>query len=113
MLTVVDVHGGRPCDVYIGRKMGDRQGSVLGNPHPVKRLCPICHVVHARGETIALYRSWLWQQMQEDGAVLKELKRIAQMVKAGKDVRLGCWCKPAACHGDVIKAAVEWLIQTE
>jgi hypothetical protein len=98
--------------------MPDHTGSVLGNPHPVStpekpKKCAICGVYHQRGETIALYRSWLWQQMQEDGAVLKELKRIAQMVKAGKDVRLGCWCKPAACHGDVIKAAVEWLIQTE
>ena len=112
MLTVVNVHGGKPCDVYIGRAQPDRKGSVLGNPHPVKpRKCAICNMYHERGETIPLYKQWLWTQMQdENGAVMQELKRIARLVQAGKDVRLGCWCKPAACHGDVVKAAVEYLI---
>ena len=28
-----------------------------------------------------------------------------------KDKRLGCFCKPLACHGDVIKEAVKWAIE--
>jgi len=113
MLTVVNVHGGRPCNVYIGRAQPDRKGSVLGIPRPAKpRKCAVCDVYHERGETIPLYKQWLWTQMQdENGAVMQELRRIAWLVQAGEDVQLGCWCKPAACHGDVVKAAVEWLLE--
>lgn len=63
-------------------------------------------------ECLALYRRWLWARMREGGVVLAELERIASMAEAG-DVWLACWCrKPgtnAPCHGDIVRAAVEWL----
>ena len=62
-------------DVYIGRP------SKWGNPFVIGR-------DGTRDEVIAKYRTWIVKQ----GLDFKELQ--------GKT--LGCWCKPAACHGDVL-----------
>jgi hypothetical protein len=65
-------------DVYIGR------GSKWGNPFKIG--------IHGtREEVIEKYRNLVLTQplMQAD---LHELK----------DKRLGCYCKPLACHGDVL-----------
>ncbi len=48
-------------------------------------------VVATRAEAIAKYEEWLKQQ-PELMAALPQLK----------DKVLGCWCKPLACHGDVL-----------
>lgn len=39
--------------------------------------------------------------------VLTKTDLIAKMHKELKGKTLGCWCKPAACHGDVIVDIVE------
>lgn len=30
-----------------------------------------------------------------------------------KDVALLCWCKPQACHGDVISSCIDWMNNSE
>lgn len=65
-------------DVYIGRP------SKWGNPFVIGR-------DGTRAQVIAMYLHWL-QQQPHLMASLHELK--------GKT--LGCWCKPHACHGDVL-----------
>ena len=78
-------------DVYIGR------GSMWGNPFRIGE--------HGnREEVIELYRKFLWGQMKL-GLVTKD--DLASL--NGK--RLGCFCKPQACHGDVIVRAVEWALK--
>jgi hypothetical protein len=72
-------------DVYIGRP------SKWGNPFREGR-------DGTREEVIKLYREWI-QMQPKLLASLPELK--------GK--RLGCWCKPAPCHGDVLVELVEDL----
>jgi hypothetical protein len=37
------------------------------------------------------------------------LHRIAGLARRG-DVLLGCWGPLAVCHGEVVKAAVEWIL---
>ena len=77
-----------PFDVYIGR------GSIWGNPFVIGK--------HGnRAEVIAMYRKYLWRRMSHGQVSLDDLLALD-----GK--RLGCFCKPLPCHGDVIKAAVEW-----
>lgn len=90
-------------DIYIGRP------SALGNPYPIGE--------HTRKVVCDLYHKYLWKQMQiawrnNDGenSVWNELRRIALLVKSGKNVRLICFCKPLDCHGDSIVRAVNWLI---
>jgi hypothetical protein len=75
------------CDVYIGRacNMGGwhLQQSDWANPFPTSKF--------TREEAVKKYRAWL----------LTRPDLIARLPElAGK--RLGCWCKPLACHGDAI-----------
>ena len=67
-----------PHDVYIGRP------SKWGNPFTIGK-------DGTREEVIIKYLKWLKNQ-PELIAALPELK--------GK--RLGCWCAPKACHGDML-----------
>ena len=77
-----------PFDVYIGR------GSKWGNPFVMKSEAD-------RERVIEQFRKYLWEQI-EAGVVTKDELRALD----GK--RLGCFCAPKACHGDVIVAAIEW-----
>lgn len=84
--------------VYIGRP------SVLGNPFPMQ-------LESQRAYVVACYRRWLMARYQNDAAVFAELHQLADRVKQGENLALQCWCAPCACHGDVIKAAIEWINQ--
>lgn len=87
MCTVVNKYKDS-YDVYIGR------GSFWGNPFIIGK-------DGDREDVIKKYRQHLWKQIQK-GDVTKE------MLLELRGKRLGCFCKPKACHGDVIKSAVEW-----
>jgi len=39
--------------------------------------------------------------------VCAELKRIQQMDRT--TLKLVCWCKPLACHGDVLLRCLNWM----
>jgi hypothetical protein len=73
-----------PYDVYIGRSMPGLPGRGWGNPFYIGR-------DGTREEVIARYRDWIKTQP----ALLARLEELR-----GK--RLGCWCKPEPCHGDVL-----------
>jgi hypothetical protein len=79
---------------YIGR------GSVLGNKYIIGN-------DGSREEVIRLYKKWLWGEMFDGGEVFREIKRLVFKYYES-DVVLGCFCKPKACHGDVVKACVIW-----
>ena len=92
---------GYPAGVeYIGRPNGKQKGSVLANLFVIGR-------DGNRDQVVAKYRVWLWSQIKANGTVLKELKRLSRLDR--KSLRLVCWCAPAACHGDVVLKALEWL----
>lgn len=75
-------------DVYIGRP------SEWGNPFKIG-------ADGSREEVIQSYRAWLHGRMQADPALKAKVATLH-----GKT--LGCWCSPAACHGDVLLAAAAW-----
>ena len=97
--TVVHVHA--QYDIYIGRAMRYpnikdpriRAGSILANPFRIKdqRGTP----TEQRGRAIALYALYADLRMQSN-------PEFADAVRASKGKRLGCWCAPGACHGQVI-----------
>lgn len=90
--TVVNVKTAE-CDVYIGRAMRGRRGSVWGNPFQVG--------VHGtRDECIKQYRPHL-------KALLDANPELRLQLEALRGKRLGCWCKPRACHGDVLIEVLE------
>lgn len=72
-----------PYDVYIGR------GSKWGNPF-------IIGVDGNREEVIRKYARW----------ILKE-KHLMDSLEELRGKILGCWCKPKACHGDVLVRLLE------
>lgn len=75
---VVNRKRGDPYDVYIGR------GSKWGNPF-------VIGLDGTREDVIEKYRQYI-QTRPDLLAALPELK----------NKRLGCYCAPAACHGDVL-----------
>lgn len=84
--TVVNLYK-EPYDVYIGRP-GKGQDGYFGNPYRVSQGEP-------HGSTLHRFRLYFMTRIETD----PEFKRRIESLR-GK--RLGCFCKPKPCHGDVI-----------
>ena len=84
-------------DVYIGRP------SKWGNPFThIGSSKPGVIMVETREEAIERYRDWI---LNGDGQhLLADLPEL-------KDKVLGCWCKPNACHGDILVELVQNLTE--
>ena len=72
-------------DVYIGRP------SLWGNPYSSKKGTLAKYLVENKLEAIKSYEEYL-----------ESSPRLLEALKELKGKRLGCWCKPKACHGDII-----------
>lgn len=77
-MTGLVVHRRQPHDIYIGRP------SKWGNPFAIGR-------DGDRQQVIAKFRAWVVEQP----GLMADLHELR-----GK--RLGCFCAPLACHGDVL-----------
>lgn len=75
-------------DVYIGRKADTYPASMWGNPFVVDEQ-------YSREEAIACYTDYLFSQA-----------RLLCALPTLRGLRLGCWCHPQACHGDVLAELV-------
>lgn len=74
-----------PFDVYIGRAPGEK--GTYGNRFEIGR-------DGSREEVIRLFRIDFYQRLNFEPGFLDKVLSLE-----GK--RLGCYCKPLACHGDV------------
>jgi len=83
---VVNINLGQEFDVYIGR------GSMFGNKHRIGKHC-------TRKQAVARYKIDFYKRIKKD----PKFKRAVLKLR-GK--RLGCFCWPKPCHGNVI---VEYL----
>uniref|UniRef100_A0AAU6VZT0 DNA processing protein n=1 Tax=Pseudomonas phage Arace01 TaxID=3138526 RepID=A0AAU6VZT0_9VIRU len=92
-ITVANKHHGAVGE-YIGR------GSPLGNPSPITPL-------NTRYQAIENYKVWLADKIKtNDERVCTELNRLANIVHETGELTLVCFCKPHACHGDVIRQVI-------
>ena len=82
--TVVNLRK-EPYDIYIGR------GSKWGNPFKIT-------FNTTRNEVIDMYCLYLYEDRNKH--LLDSLHELRGKV-------LGCYCKPYACHGDVLVRALE------
>lgn len=82
---------GEAYDVYIGRA-GHGHDGYFGNPFAV--------ITTSRATAIWKFRAYFLTRLETDA----EFKR---RVLALKGKRLGCFCAPKDCHGDVIAAWVD------
>ena len=80
-------------DVYIGRAMPGFAASPFRNIYKVGR-------DGSKRDVLASYRAHIVALLETDPKLRAELERLR-----GK--RLGCWCKPAACHGDILVELLE------
>lgn len=92
--TVVNIRTHK-YDVYIGRA-GHCQDGCFGNPFSAVR-------DGGRDRAIELYREYFYNRLRVD-------QDFARRIRELKGKKLGCFCKPKACHGDVI---VEYLDDRE
>lgn len=84
--TVVNLR--RNCyDIYIGRA-GHGEEGYFGNPYSRYR-------DGGRERSIALFRQYFYDRLEKD----PEFKRRVFELHGKK---LGCFCKPENCHGDII-----------
>lgn len=81
--TVVNLHR-EPYDAYIGRP-GRGQEGYFGNPFV--------------DQPLEVYEKHFLERVATDGAFRARVLEL-------RGLRLGCFCKPGRCHGDVIAA---WL----
>lgn len=79
-------------DIYIGR------GSVYGNPfvYP-SALSAYTNTIFSE-DPIGDYERWLRGEIDAPGWTRPTQAQIAAL----KGLRLGCFCKPRPCHGDVL-----------
>ena len=84
--TVVNIRR-QEYDVYIGRA-GIGHDGYFGNPFNVVR-------DGGREKAIAFYREYFLNRLKIDPEFARRIREL-------KGKRLGCFCKPEACHGDVI-----------
>jgi hypothetical protein len=76
-----------PFDIYIGRG----RGSKWGNPFSHKEGTLAEFKVNSRKEAIEKFEKYL----EKNKDLLDSLHELKGKI-------LGCWCKPKACHGDVL-----------
>ncbi len=81
------------CDVFIGRP------ELYGNPFKIG-------IDGTREEVIQKYKDWLlglkFHYLEQE-----RRRMIILTLSYLKGKRLGCYCKPKACHGDVLVELVE------
>jgi hypothetical protein len=108
-ITVVNRKTFNGPSEYIGRAMKNLSASALGNPFKLKPYGP-----YDRDESVLkMYRHWLWEQIQDSTSpVYHELIRLAGIALT-KPLAISCWCTPELCHGDVVKKAIAFLINSE
>lgn len=94
MCEVVNIKNSE-YDVYIGRA-GKGQDGYFGNPFS-----------HLKGDgdrntCITKFKDYAYKRLVYD-------TEWAEKIKALKGKKLGCFCKPLACHGDILKRICEEL----
>lgn len=88
----------KPNNYYIGRP------SVLGNPftHNGVRTNLAKLSFKTREDAIAAYEKYFDTMYGKDDEFTKAFDEIYEHYKNGEDIYLQCFCKPLACHGDII-----------
>lgn len=93
--TVVNIRYSK-YDIYIGRA-GHGHSGYFGNPFSASKN-------GGRENAIALYREYFYKRLRVD-------PEFARRTKGLKGKRLGCFCKPKNCHGDIIVEYLERIMK--
>jgi len=80
-------------DVYIGRAGLGRDG-YFGNPY-------LIGIDGTREEVLSKYKEYFIKRVREDRDFYTRILEL-------KGQRLGCFCKPKDCHGDIIARYIDF-----
>ena len=99
--TKFEDHTNSDNTYYIGRS---KAGNVLGNPytHNGKRSNLAKLSFRTRDEAIKAYSLYYDAMYGSDEEFTKVIDEIYEKYKNGEEIYLQCFCKPEACHGDII-----------
>lgn len=91
-------HTSKENNFYIGRP------SILGNPFSHNGVKSVFKTLtfKTREEAIAAYERYFDKMYGSDEEFTKAFDEIYEHYKNGEDIYLQCFCKPNACHGDVL-----------
>ena len=84
--------------IYIGRNMSfyipGTTGSKWQNPFTVKK--------YGLEKSLELYRKWIITGVNPINGKIRKEGPLINDIDEIKGKILGCWCKPNACHGDIL-----------
>lgn len=100
-IRVVNKHYDKSEGVYIGRPF------CLGNPFSHLPKTQAKFKVSSREEAVARFEQWLRENVNVDREITKTMKQLYKLWQENGELTLVCWCKPAACHGDIIQKLLE------
>lgn len=88
-----NVYIGRARVVYIDGIRYPYQDSIWASPYKITE-------TQSREKALKLYHEYIEKKINFEPNLIKELKNLE-----GK--KLGCWCKPECCHGDILIELIE------
>ena len=99
--TKSEDHTNENNNFYIGRS---KDGNPLGNPftHNGVRSNLAKLSFKTREDAIKAYEEYFDRMYGVDEELTKAFDEIYEHYKNGEDIYLQCFCKPCACHGDVL-----------
>lgn len=83
-----NVYIGRPGVVFINGIRFPKERSIWANPFYIK--------FSTRADVLEKYEMWIRKTLNDKPELKNELLKLD-----GK--KLGCWCWPERCHGDILK----------
>jgi len=79
---------GRARVVFIDGVRYPFEDSIWANPYKITE-------TQTREQVLKLYREYIEEKLKSNPEMIKELIKL-------KGKKLGCWCKPECCHGDIL-----------
>lgn len=80
--------------------------NILSNPF-------VMNSENERELVIVKFYHYLRKEYIKKTKVYEELIRLSEIVKSGKNLYLLCCCSPKLCHGNIIKKAIEGILENE
>lgn len=104
-IQVINKKGGIPPELDRYAVNIDRH-TILGNPFRIGEK-------YTREQSVTAYKRWVWNMFNHNRKIYNEVMHLVNRAIKDETLVLCCWCKPLACHGDVLKALIEHLIERD
>ena len=88
-----NVYIGRARVIFIDGVRYPLKDSIWANPYKISE-------TQTREQVLELYREYIEKKLESNLFLINDLIKLR-----GK--KLGCWCKPECCHGDILVELIE------